>query len=142
MAAAAIRLCIICDPASVVVWIPVGTSRYSHASRAFQARLILQSERLPNTFRAILQVSDDSAGWISEGTSSQNLCSYAAGWPRSNGRGAYNFNSNSLTSKRDVCAHSAHPPTPPHLISPQRPSETVSDRHRDRWFFGTTRQNP
>jgi hypothetical protein len=30
----------------------------------------------------------------------------------------------------------------PPLIKSQRPSETVSDRHRDRWFFGTTRQNP
>ena len=30
----------------------------------------------------------------------------------------------------------------PHVINSQRPSETVSDRYRDRWFFGTTRQRP
>ena len=41
-----------------------------------------------------------------------------------------------------VVAYKKGAPVDPHLINSQRPSETVSDRYRDRWFYGTDRQRP
>ena len=43
----------------------------------------------------------------------------------------------SLTCDAEAGTHLSPP-----IIKSQRPSETVSDRYRDRWFYGTDRQRP